>query len=509
MYSLEERKKAVDLYIQYDKQLLKTIRTLGYPSSRNTLRKWYYEFRDSGEHKDTYSRKQKYTEEQKEKAIKYYFDHGSNATKTITALGYPCRSILKEWIDKKYPGQQKNCSYRKSLVEYTEVQKESAVKELLLREKTVKDIAQDIGVDRGTLYNWKNQKLGKEAAPKMKPRVDLPNNKESLEGEVKRLKDEIHRLQLEKDILEKTADIIKKDPGINPKKLTNKEKTEVIDALKNKYRLMELLLFLKLPKSSYFYQKAQLAKSDKYTQLREDITNIFNTNYKAYGYRRIHLALKNKGIVVSEKVIRKIMKQNDLIVYQPKQKKYSSYMGEVSPEVDNIIQRDFHSTEPNTKWLTDITEFHIPAGKVYLSPIVDCFDGLVVSWTIGTSPNADLVNTMLDNAIATLNSDDYPIIHSDRGAHYRWPGWIKRMDDAELIRSMSRKGCSPDNSACEGFFGRLKNEVFYCNSWLDTTIDNFIYELDRYIKWYNEKRIKKSLNGLSPYEYRQKLGFVA
>lgn len=509
MYSLEEKKKAVDLYIQYDKQLSKTIKTLGYPSSRNSLRKWYYEFRDSGEFKDIYTRRQKYTEEQKEKAVKYYLDHGSNATNTIAALGYPCRAILKLWIDEKFPGQQKDCSYQKSLVEYTKEQKESAVKELLIRKKPVKNIADDIGVDRVTLYNWKNQQLGEEAAAIVKPRIDLPNDKECLEVEVKRLKEQIHILELEKDILEKTTDIIKKDPGINPKKLTNKEKTEVIDALKNKYKLKKLLAFLKLPKSSYFYQKAQLAKGDKYAQLRQNITDIFNDNYKAYGYRRIYLALKNKGIIVSEKVIREIMKHNELVVYQPKQKKYSSYMGEISPEVDNIIQRDFHSTEPNTKWLTDITEFHIPAGKLYLSPIIDCFDGIVVSWTIGTSPNADLVNTMLDNAIATLSPDAHPILHSDRGSHYRWPGWIKRMDDAKLIRSMSRKGCSPDNSACEGFFGRLKNEMFYCNSWIDITIDNFINQLDRYIKWYNEKRIKKSLGGLSPYEYRQKLGLVA
>ncbi len=76
------------------------------------------------------------------------------------------------------------------------------------------------------------------------------------------------------------------------------------------------------------------------------------------------------------------------------------------------------------------------------------------------------------------------------------------------MRSMSRKGCSPDNSSCEEFFGRLKNEILYCNSWLDETIDNFIDQLDRYIRWYNEKRIKKSLAGMSPYEYRQKLGLV-
>ena len=112
--------------------------------------------------------------------------------------------------------------------------------------------------------------------------------------------------------------------------------------------------------------------------------------------------------------------------------------------------------------VTDISEFDIPAGKVYRSPVIDCFDGKVVSRTIGMRPDAQLVNTMLDAAIETIDSSgNRPVVHSDRGAHYRWPGWLSRIADAELTRSMSRKGCSPDNAACEGFFGRLKTEWFY------------------------------------------------
>lgn len=165
---------------------------------------------------------------------------------------------------------------------------------------------------------------------------------------------------------------------------------------------------------------------------------------------------------------------------------------------------------PNEKWLTDITEFQIPAGKVYLSPMIDCFDGLVVSWAIGTRPDADLVNTMLDAAIETVANDaNRPVIHSDRGAHYRWPGWLSRMRNARLIRSMSRKGCSPDNAACEGFFGRLKTELFYPRNWQDITVEQFIQAVDCYIRWYNEKRIKISLGSRSPMEYRKNLGFTA
>ena len=218
---------------------------------------------------------------------------------------------------------------------------------------------------------------------------------------------------------------------------------------------------------------------------------------------------KSDGSRVSEKVIRYLMKDENLVVKIKKRRKYNSYKGEITPAVENVIERDFYADAPNAKWLTDITEFHIPAGKVYLSPIIDCFDGLPVSWTIGTSPDADLVNTMLDNAISTLNINEKPIVHSDMGCHYRWPGWIERMEKVGLTRSMSKKGCSPDNSACEGFFGRLKNEMFYNHKWEGVTIEEFIDILDTYIQWYSEKRIKVSLGGMSPMQYRRSLGLVA
>ena len=164
--------------------------------------------------------------------------------------------------------------------------------------------------------------------------------------------------------------------------------------------------------------------------------------------------------------------------------------------------------QANEKWLTDITEFAIPAGKVYLSPIVDCFDGLLVNWNISTSPDALLVNSMLDDAAKLLSVGEKPIIHSDRGVHYRWPGWIDRMEKNGFIRSMSKKGCSPDNSACEGVLGRIKNEMFYNADWSGVNISEFIGILNDYLYWYNEKRIKKSLGYLSPIEYRHRLGLV-
>ncbi len=115
---------------------------------------------------------------------------------------------------------------------------------------------------------------------------------------------------------------------------------------------------------------------------------------------------------------------------------------------------------------------------------------------------------MLEKAIEQLHDDENPIVHTDRGCHYRWPGWINRMKEANLIRSMSKKGCSPDNAACEGFFGRLKNEFFYHQSWKGISLNECMKMLNEYIVWYNEKRIKISLGGLSPLEYRQKFGYT-
>jgi len=266
--------------------------------------------------------------------------------------------------------------------------------------------------------------------------------------------------------LKKANELLKKGLGVDLERLTNREKTLLVDALKDLYRLPELLAQLELVRSSYFYHRARVNLADKYLAIRRSITEIFEINHRCYGYRRLQASLARQRVTISEKVVQRLMKQEGLVVAKPKRRRYGSYLGEISPAPENLINRDFQATAPNEKWPTDITEFQIPASKVYLSPIIDCFDGLVISWSIGTQPDAALVNTMLDAAIETVaEGEARPIVHSDRGAHYRWPGWLPRIGDAKLVRSMSHKGCSQDNAACEGFFGRLKTELFYPRDW--------------------------------------------
>ena len=324
-----------------------------------------------------------------------------------------------------------------------------------------------------------------------------------LEEKNRELEERRRHAEIELACLEKAAELLKKDQGISLERLTNKEKALVIDALRERYRLKELLPIFSISKSSYCYCRNALG-NDRHADLRIQIRRLFEENNECYGYRRINCLLHRKGIAVSEKVVRRLMKEEGFAIAFVRKKRYSSYKGEISPEVPNLLNRDFHADSPGQKLLTDITEFSIPAGKVYLSPLVDCYDGMVISWSIGTSPNAELANSMLRNGIAKLEDCNETIIHSDRGCHYRWPEWIDIMDKAGLTRSMSKKGCSPDNSACEGFFGRLKNEMFYGKDWKGISIQDFILRVDAYIHWYNEKRIKMSLGGLSPLEFRSK-----
>ena len=512
MYSYEDRIRAVKLYIKFGKRTGPTIRQLGYPT-KNSLKGWYREHEQDRGLRAGYARaRQKYSVQQMQAAVQHYLGHDRCIASTLRALGYPCRQVLTGWIDELHPEVRQRVVGRAPNVQHPQELKKAAVIDLCTRQTSAQEIAEKLAVCRPTLYNWKNQLLGPEAPASMKRQNKHPpiSDLTELQQEVESLRRDIYQLQLERDIMKKANELLKKGLGVNLQLLSNREKTLLVDALKHIYALAELLAEVDLARSSYFYHCSQLRSPDKYADARIAIADVFHSNHRCYGYRRMRAALGRRQLNISEKVVQRLMKQECLVVATNKRRRYGSYLGEISPAPDNLIDRNFQALIPNEKWLTDITEFQIPAGKVYLSPMIDCFDGLVVSWTIGTHPDSALVNTMLDAAIESVaNSESRPIIHSDRGAHYRWPGWLTRVCNAKLIRSMSRKGCSPDNAACEGFFGRLKTELFYPRKWEGITIEEFMKIVDSYIHWYNEKRIKISLGSLSPIEYRESLGFAA
>ena len=448
----------------------------------------------------------RYTKEQVYAALVLYRELKS-LPKVVESLGYPSEGTLASWVH-KYPEVVTPKSHKRHIRAPINV-KLDAIRRCYENGETLKSVAEEIGYSSVAILTW-HKKYQEKGLLGLMNKSDTDSSKTPADiqsaDDIEALKAQMMEMQMEINILKVTINVLKKDPGVNREALSNREKAVIIDALKNKYSLPNLCRKLCISRSSYYYQEKAIHAEDKYHDIRTKICELFRNNYDAFGYRKIYALLKREGTTLSEKVVRRIMREEGLVVKVHRRRKYNSYKGEISPAVENLINRDFHADKPNQKWLTDITEFSIEAGKVYLSPIIDCLDGMPVSWTVGTSPNAKLANTMLEQAIKTLKPGEHPIVHSDRGCHYRWPDWIKIMEDAKLTRSMSKKGCSPDNSACEGFFGHLKMEMFYGRNWSNSTLDDLIQAINKYMNWYRTSRIKSTLGGLSPLEYRRRIG---
>lgn len=302
-----------------------------------------------------------------------------------------------------------------------------------------------------------------------------------------------------------------KGEGSHPGSMSNRRKCELGERLRaaTGLPLREITAFLRISKSSYEYWRPRLGL-DKYAGLRVRVAELFAEGRARWGYRVVWARLRAEGVRVSEKVVRRIMREEGLgVVYARRRRRgWSSYEGEVSKAPENLVARDFHADAPDRLWLSDITEFRLPdAPKVYLSPVIDCFDGRPAAWSIGLHPDKELANSSLLGALARRGGGGPTVIHTDRGGHYRWPEWVAICEEHGLVRSMSAKGCSPDNAACEGFFGRLKNEFFYYSDWSGVTAEEFMGRLDAYMRYYCEGRIKESLEWMSPNEYRRSLGY--
>ena len=214
------------------------------------------------------------------------------------------------------------------------------------------------------------------------------------------------------------------------------------------------------------------------------------------------------------------MREEGLRVRRKRGRRYYSYAGDLGDAPDNLPlngdgTHDFRASSPNEKWASDITEFKLPdAPKAYLSPVIDLFDGKPVGWAISQHPNAELANESLLMACSQLRAGERPFCHTDRGAHYFWPGWVGICEANGVTRSMSRKGHSPDNAACEGFFGRLKNEFFYGRDWAGVTFEQFAEALDDWMRRYSSARLKLfEEDGRKVYDTidnrRRRLGYAA
>ena len=188
------------------------------------------------------------------------------------------------------------------------------------------------------------------------------------------------------------------------------------------------------------------------------------------------------------------------IVCKVRQHKYNSYKGQVGKVAPNLLSRNFTTTKSNEKWVTDVTQFNLFGTKLYLSPILDLHDQSLISWNLSESPNYAQTVDMLEKAFKKIPNGTNLILHSDQGWQYQMYDYQRRLKEKGIRQSMSRKGNCLDNSVMENFFGLLKSELLYLQEF--ESIEHFKKELIEYLSWYNEKRIKVKLKGLTPLQFR-------
>jgi len=273
----------------------------------------------------------------------------------------------------------------------------------------------------------------------------------------------------------------------------------VVSELRLEFSLDKLLKLAEIPRSTYYYILKHLDRQDCYQEVKEVIVQIVQENKGRYGYRRVTMGLHNRGYVVNHKVVMRLMKELGLTC-RVRMKKYRSYRGEVGHIAPNILQRQFTAENPNEKWVTDITEFSLFGQKLYLSPILDLYNGEIISYSIYDRPVYAQVKEMLDAAFAKIPDGTNLILHSDQGWHYQMKPYVQALEAKGIRQSMSRKGNCLDNSVMENFFGLLKSELLYLQDF--ESLKDFKSQLVEYMDYYNNHRIKCKLKGLSPVQYR-------
>lgn len=270
--------------------------------------------------------------------------------------------------------------------------------------------------------------------------------------------------------------------------------------LRHEFKISLLIDIAKIPRSTYYYYSKQFEnpKPDKYAKIKAEIRRIYNDSKGRYGYRRITRELRNTYLI-NHKTVQRLMRKMGIFC-RVRMHRYNSFKGEVGRIAPNLLERNFKAEKPNQKWVTDVTEFALFGIKLYLSPVIDLFNGEVVAYNLSRHPNLNQVTDMLNQAFARIPDNTELILHSDQGWQYQHKHYQKMLKAKGIRQSMSRKGNCLDNACAENFFGLLKTELLYLQEF--DSVEHFISELHSYIKWYNTKRIKLKLDGMSPVQYR-------
>lgn len=389
---------------------------------------------------------------------------------------------------------------------YPEATKREAVS---LRRKGMgfADIARRLGVSSGSVVAswWRKAGEGGTMAPK--EAVPMDPGRKAAGATREELEAMLAEAQMENAVLRE----LMRDPKAgDPASLSNRRKAELGERLRRDcgYSLKEITAFLRMPKSTYEYNRRRNAgRAARDEAVAARVREAFEASGRRYGYRRTRAAMASgsdggEPFAASEREVRRAMREGGMTARRTRRgSRYSSYAGEVDGRPANLPLRedgthDFGASRPGELVVTDVTEFKAGGRKVYLSPIIDCFDGMPVSWSVSERPDSALCDSSLLSFLSTLPEGHPPVTaHSDGGCQYRARSWKRICGENGVVRSMSRKGCCPDNARAEGFFGILKEEFYNGRDWSAVPPGKFAEMLDDFLRWYRDGRLKAFREG--------------
>ena len=296
--------------------------------------------------------------------------------------------------------------------------------------------------------------------------------------------------------------------GWDPASISNRSKCELGERLRlaTGLPLRSITGFLRISRSSYEYHRARLGR-DRDAGLRPLVREAFEAGRGCYGYRRVHAELRRRGVVASEKRVRRVMREEGLEARRSRRRRWSSYEGETDERPANLPREraearrasgedyapdhDFSAAAPGELLATDVTELAMDGYKCYLSPVIDCYDGMPVSWSLSLRPDSALCGSSLRSCLDSLPPGSEPAVHTDGGGTYRSASWKALCAERRVTRSMSRPGRSGDNAPAEGFFGTFKTEFFEPLDRSGVGLEELRAAVGDYMEWYRDGRLRR------------------
>lgn len=443
-----------------------------------------------------------YSKEERERILADFHASGLPVARFSTLPGSPSRQSISGWLKQEESGlldvptrEINGRANRLKHKRYSNQTKSEAIK-LHARGMRPCDIARRLGVSSGKVVASWVRKAASDCA--IMPSKEARPVNEAEMAEMERLKAEIEALQMRERVL---LELMRDPKAGDPEKLSNKQKTALGEKLRRDfgYSQKQVVTFFGMPRSTYAYDLKAISRDTARVDLVADnVRRAFEESGRTYGYRRVQAAMMGwaEPFYASEREVRRAMREGGMTARKTRKRShYSSYAGELDERPANVPLQadgthDFSADRPGEMIVTDVTEFAVGRAKVYLSPIVDCFDGMPTSWSTSVHPDSELCNSSLEGHLAQQEDTTGLICHTDGGGCYRSDSWKRICAEAGIVRSMSRKAKSPDNARAEGFFGTLKEEFYNGRDWSRYSIEEFECELNAYIEWYKDGRLK-------------------